>query len=153
MASDACLQPPPAGLLAGIREFNRGEFFECHETLEELWMAEVDASDLPFGVLVAAAESGETSTSSDAYDFQAFQINPTAVYLVDAMTGKRRRVRDVSFVGTPLAAIQGVLALGDDPDVDNSYCSAESGSVPVGRSRPRRRRCCRRRSWRCRSTR
>jgi hypothetical protein len=40
MASEACLQPAPAGLLAGIGEFNRGEFFECHETLEELWMAE-----------------------------------------------------------------------------------------------------------------
>jgi predicted metal-dependent hydrolase len=40
MASEACLQPPPAGLLAGIGEFNRGKFFECHETLEELWMAE-----------------------------------------------------------------------------------------------------------------
>ena len=40
VGSEACLQPPPAGLLAGIGEFNRGEFFECHETLEELWLAE-----------------------------------------------------------------------------------------------------------------
>jgi predicted metal-dependent hydrolase len=27
-------------LLKGIEEFNRGEFYECHDTLEELWMAE-----------------------------------------------------------------------------------------------------------------
>jgi predicted metal-dependent hydrolase len=27
-------------LLQGIREFNRGEFFACHETLEDLWLAE-----------------------------------------------------------------------------------------------------------------
>ena len=40
MTHEACLEPPPPGLLAGIEEFNRGEFFECHETLEELWMAE-----------------------------------------------------------------------------------------------------------------
>lgn len=29
-------QPLP-GLLKGIDEFNRQEFFECHETLEDLW--------------------------------------------------------------------------------------------------------------------
>jgi TldD protein len=104
--------------------------------LEERWMAEVERQEQPFGLLVTDAESGETSTSSDAYEFQAFQIHPTEVYLVDAASGKRRRVRDVSFVGTPLAAIQGVLALGDDPAVDNSYCSAESGSIPVGTVAP-----------------
>jgi predicted metal-dependent hydrolase len=32
--------PPPAGLLKGIEQFNRGEYFECHETLEDLWRAE-----------------------------------------------------------------------------------------------------------------
>jgi predicted metal-dependent hydrolase len=37
---DPCQEPPPSGLAAGIEEFNRGEYFECHETLEELWMAE-----------------------------------------------------------------------------------------------------------------
>jgi predicted metal-dependent hydrolase len=30
----------PPGLLQGIAEFNRREFYECHETLEELWAAE-----------------------------------------------------------------------------------------------------------------
>ncbi len=104
--------------------------------LEARWMAEVAKQEHPFGLLVTDAESGETSTSSDAYEFQAFQVNPTKVYLVDAVSGKRHRVRDVSFVGTPLAAIQGVLALGDDLTVDNSYCGAESGSVPVGTVAP-----------------
>ncbi len=99
-------------------------------------MAEGEADEQPFDLLVTNAESGDTSTSSDASEFQAFQINPTEVYLVDTSSGKRRRVRDVSFVGTPLAAIQGVQALGDDPAVDNSYCGAESGSVPVGTVAP-----------------
>src|SRR5437868_11280385 len=39
-APDPCRQPPPAALYAGIAEFNRGEYFECHETLEHLWMRE-----------------------------------------------------------------------------------------------------------------
>lgn len=32
-----CDQPPPPELIAGIEQFNRGEFFEQHETLELLW--------------------------------------------------------------------------------------------------------------------
>jgi predicted metal-dependent hydrolase len=35
-----CDEPPPAALLQGIAQFNRGEFFEQHETLELLWRAE-----------------------------------------------------------------------------------------------------------------
>ena len=31
---------PPDLVLRGIEEFNRGEFFECHEYLEEAWMQE-----------------------------------------------------------------------------------------------------------------
>ena len=33
-------EAPPAGLLKGIEEFNRGSFYECHDTLEALWVAE-----------------------------------------------------------------------------------------------------------------
>ena len=36
----SCDEPPPPGLLEGIAQFNRGEFFEQHETLELLWRAE-----------------------------------------------------------------------------------------------------------------
>ncbi len=39
---DRCSNSPPMLLLEGIRQFNRGEFFEQHETLEELWRAEPD---------------------------------------------------------------------------------------------------------------
>jgi predicted metal-dependent hydrolase len=38
--SSSCPEAPPPGLLKGIEEFNRQAFFECHETLEELWMGE-----------------------------------------------------------------------------------------------------------------
>ena len=37
---DWCDEPPPPLLRTGIAQFNRGEFFEQHETLEELWRAE-----------------------------------------------------------------------------------------------------------------
>jgi predicted metal-dependent hydrolase len=35
-----CLEPPPALLLEGIAQFNRGEYFEQHDTLERLWREE-----------------------------------------------------------------------------------------------------------------
>lgn len=38
--STSCLEAPPSGLVQGIEEFNRGEFLECHDTLEGLWMTE-----------------------------------------------------------------------------------------------------------------
>ena len=38
--SDWCLEAPPRRLLDGIAQFNRGEFFEQHETLEDLWREE-----------------------------------------------------------------------------------------------------------------
>ena len=38
--AEACREPPPPLLLEGIAQFNRGEFFEQHETLETLWHAE-----------------------------------------------------------------------------------------------------------------
>ena len=40
MLSESCLELPLPGLLAGVQEFNQGEYLACHETLEELWMAE-----------------------------------------------------------------------------------------------------------------
>lgn len=38
--ADACREAPPVLLLAGVRQFNARQFFECHETLEELWKTE-----------------------------------------------------------------------------------------------------------------
>ncbi len=40
--SRRCADPPPPRLRHGIEQFNRGEFFEQHETLEEEWIAESD---------------------------------------------------------------------------------------------------------------
>jgi ribosomal protein S18 acetylase RimI-like enzyme len=37
-----CHEPAPEGLLLGIVQFNRREYFEAHETLETLWNAEPD---------------------------------------------------------------------------------------------------------------
>lgn len=33
-----CDESPPGQLLQGIREFNRRDWHECHETVEDLWI-------------------------------------------------------------------------------------------------------------------
>ena len=37
---EACLAELPELAVRGLQEFNRGEYFEAHETLEEVWMAD-----------------------------------------------------------------------------------------------------------------
>ncbi len=40
--SGRCDDAPPPLLLAGIAQFNDGEYWECHETLETIWRVEPD---------------------------------------------------------------------------------------------------------------
>ena len=50
-----CSDLSPAGLLLGIDQFNAGDWFDCHETLEELWAGEPgEARHLYQGVLQVA---------------------------------------------------------------------------------------------------
>lgn len=35
-----CADPAPDGLIEGIRLFNAGEYYECHEVLEDIWRDE-----------------------------------------------------------------------------------------------------------------
>jgi predicted metal-dependent hydrolase len=38
--SEQCAESLSPLVLRGLQEFNRGEYYECHETLEEAWVAE-----------------------------------------------------------------------------------------------------------------
>ncbi len=117
-----------ANLLVKARETHSWEELKtklCEETARR---------SLPHGLIIRGVSAGETRT--DQYDFQAFKGVPTAVYTVDPKTGKETRVRDVTFIGTPLAVMQRILAFGDSHEVDNSYCYAESGAIPVSTVAP-----------------
>ena len=85
-------------------------------------------------MIIVRVHGGETSTQ--AYDFQVFKGDPAEVWVIDVETGKRRRVRDVELIGTPLAALQRVVAFGGDPGMEEGYCYAESGSIPVSGMAP-----------------
>jgi TldD protein len=80
--------------------------------------------------IIHCVRAGETAT--DSYDFQVFKGELAHVELLDVETGTRRRVRDLELIGTPLSALQRIVAFGGEAGVDHGYCFAESGSVPVG---------------------
>jgi predicted metal-dependent hydrolase len=51
----SCEESPPRQLLDAIGQFNRREWFECHETLEDLWVGETgEVRDFYQGVLQVA---------------------------------------------------------------------------------------------------
>jgi predicted Zn-dependent protease len=81
------------------------------------------------GLVISHVRAGETSTSD--YDFQAFKGELAEVYVIDVETRKRTRIRDVELIGTPLSALQRIVAHGGEVGVDQGLCYAESGSVPV----------------------
>ena len=101
--------------------------------LKQILLDEISRQGVPFGMRILEATSGETAT--DAYNFQAFmgEVNLAAKVYPD---GREEWVRGVNFVGTPLNAVRGILATGDRYAVDNAWCGAESGYVPVSTISP-----------------
>ena len=103
---------------------------------EDLWAAfleEIRRKKAPYGIFVRETLGGETDTRS--YDFQAFKGE---IMHAERVTpdGKSELCRGVDFIGTPLSALDSLVGLGDDVTVDNAYCGAESGMVPVSTIAP-----------------
>lgn len=98
------------------------------DELKELLIEEVKAQNKPFGMIVYESSGGETETAS--YDFQAF-AGQIAYATIVYPSGKEETVKGVDFVGTPLQALGNIVAVGGEQELDNSYCGAESGFVPV----------------------
>jgi predicted Zn-dependent protease len=101
--------------------------------LKQVLLEEIRRKKAPFGIRIIEASSGETAT--DAYNFQAFlgEINLAAKVYPD---GREELIRGVNFVGTPLNGIHNIVAAGDRLEVDNAFCGAESGYVPVSTVSP-----------------
>ena len=96
--------------------------------LRKRLLEEIRRQNVPFGLRIIDATSGETAT--DAYNFQAFlgEINLASKVYPD---GREEWIRGVNFVGTPLNAVRSIVAAGSRHEVDNAYCGAESGYVPL----------------------
>lgn len=103
------------------------------DALWQRFLEEIRKKGAPYGIFVRETLGGETDTRS--YDFQAFKGE---IMHAERVTpdGKREICRGVDFVGTPLSALDSLVALGDDVTVDNAYCGAESGMIPVSTIAP-----------------
>lgn len=104
-----------------------GETFSM-EDLKEMLIEEIKRQGRPFGMIVYETAGGETATTN--YDFQAFsgEISYSTLLYPD---GREELVRGVDFVGTPLQALNNIMAVGSEQELDNGFCGAESGFIPV----------------------
>lgn len=94
---------------------------------------EIKKQKLPFGIILLDVEGGETET--DAYNFQVFMGQITCAVKVYA-SGRERYVKGVDFVGTPLSSLSHIIAVGRESELDNGFCGAESGTIPVSTVAP-----------------
>jgi predicted Zn-dependent protease len=101
--------------------------------LKKKMIEEIKRSKLPYGIILYDVEGGETGT--EAYNFQAFlgQITKAAKIFP---SGKEVFVKGVDFVGTPLVSLSHIIAFGNEPELDNGFCGAESGTIPVSTISP-----------------
>lgn len=98
------------------------------DLMKEMLLQQIRKQKKPFGMIVYETSGGETETQS--YDFQAFSGEISFATLVYP-DGKEVVVRGVNFVGTPLQALNNIVAVGGYLEVDNAFCGAESGFIPV----------------------
>lgn len=104
------------------------------DTLKEMLANECVRQKKPYGLIIKDVESGETNTSR--YSFQAFSGAPKMIYKVNLDSGKESLIRGVEFIGTPLSSINKIIGTGDQYQVQNAYCGAESGYIPVSTIAP-----------------
>jgi predicted Zn-dependent protease len=102
--------------------------------LRQRLIEEAKKQGKPYGLYFEDISSGFAVTQRNSP--QAFQVIPLVVKRVYVDGRPDELVRGVSIVGTPLAAMKKILVTGDQPDVFDGVCGAESGSVPVSAVAP-----------------
>lgn len=88
----------------------------------------------PYGLWFREIVGGYTTTERSGA--QAFEVLPVLVLRVYVDGRPDELVRGVDIVGTPLSALETILAAGDQMGVFNGVCGAESGWIPVSASSP-----------------
>jgi TldD protein len=102
--------------------------------LKRMLVAEAKRQGKPYALIIRDITGGNTNTSS--FGYQAFKGIPRRVFRVDVRNGTETLVRGVEIVGTPLSAMNKIMATGRTPGIFNGFCGAESGNVPVSTVAP-----------------
>lgn len=103
------------------------------EDLKAKLIEEIKQRALPYGIILVHVEGGETGT--EAYNFQAF-LGEITYALKIFPDGSTEPIKGVDFVGTPLSSLSQIIAVGSELEVDNGFCGAESGTIPVSTISP-----------------
>ena len=104
------------------------------EELRQQLIAECKKQDKPYGLLFEDITGGFTTTGRRGP--QAFKVLPVIVRRIYADGRPDELVRGVDIVGTPLSCFAKITMTGDDSEVFNGTCGAESGYVPVSAVSP-----------------
>ena len=104
------------------------------DELRAMLIEECKKQGKEYGLLFKDISGGFTMTGR--WSPQAFKVVPLVVYRVYADGRPDELVRGVDIVGTPLTSFSKILCTGNDPDVFNGICGAESGGVPVSAISP-----------------
>ncbi len=104
------------------------------EELRNLLIAECKRQEKPFGLRFEDIAGGFTMTGRGMP--QAYSVIPIMVYRVFTDGRPDQLVRGVDLIGTPLVSFSKILACGDQVEVFNGTCGAESGGVPVSAASP-----------------
>jgi TldD protein len=95
---------------------------------------EIKKQGKPYGLYFEDIEGGFTLTQRSLP--QAFQVLPVLVWRVYPNGRPDELVRGVDIVGTPLSAMMRILVTGQQINIFNGICVAESGAVPVSAAAP-----------------
>ena len=102
---------------------------KTNKELRDMLIEEAKKTNKPYAYLIDDVSGGFTTTGR--YMPNAFNVTPLIVYRVYVDGRPDELVRGVDLVGTPLAMFSQIAACGDDFEVFNGSCGAESGSLPV----------------------
>lgn len=104
------------------------------DKLKKELIKEVKAQGKEWGLIFDDISGGFTMTMR--YTPQAFKVIPLRVWRVYVDGRPDELVRGVDIVGTPLTSFSKIIATGDDTNVFNGLCGAESGMVNVSAVSP-----------------
>lgn len=102
--------------------------------LRALLIKEAKKQKKSYGLYFEEIAGGSTGTHQSSQ--QEYNIYPKIIYKVFVDGRKDQLIRGADIVGTPLAALEKIVASGNDYSVFNGSCGRESGFVPVSASAP-----------------
>lgn len=104
------------------------------ERLREMLIEECRKQGKPYGLYFEEIAGGFTYVGRFIPQF--FKVTPIVVWRVYADGRPDELVRGVDMIGTPLTSLSQILACGQEVEVFNGVCGAESGPVPVSAVSP-----------------